>query len=337
MPALAVQFDQARQNVEPTSEDKENAPKAHAEVRDALAADDTLSSWGLSPILIGSYARSVSIRRMKDVDLFGRLDTLPADTAPQEVLNRFEQAIRNHFGAGFVARQARSIKVKLTGYNGLYVDVVPGRPCQTEGAWELPDRDGGWQLTNPLELSSLTAQTNDDFNDLYVPAVKLLRQTRRSLMGSTRPGGLAIEMAALNAFRAGLVHGATLGSIYVSALGAIGDVLHNAFVLGLELDDPTLPGRKLSIRGEYADKVQLVERLRAASAKAREALDAPDTDKCAAALTLRGILGIAVDDQGNQDYVFPMPADCNDDGTARTLAAVRPGDARVPGGDRRFV
>jgi hypothetical protein len=155
-------------------------------------------------------------------------------------------------------------------------------------------------------------------------------------MGSTRPGGLAIEMAALNAFRAGLVHGDTLGSTYVSSLGAICDVLHNAFVLGLELDDPTLPGRKLSIRGEYADKVQLVERLRAASAKAREAIDAPDTDKCAAAHTLRGILGEAVDDQGNQDYVFPMPADCNDNGTATTMAAVRPGDSRVPGGDRRF-
>lgn len=336
MPALAVQFDKARQNVEPTSEDKENAPKAHAEVRDALAEDDTLNSWGLNPILIGSYARRVSIRRMKDVDLFGRLDELPADIAPQDVLNRFELAIRNHFGAGFVERQARSVKVKLTGYNGLYVDVVPARPCPTEDAWELPDRDGGWQLTNPLELNRLTTQTNDDFDDLYVPVVKLLRQTRRSLMGSTKPGGLAIEMAALNAFQAGLVQGDTLGSLYVSALGAIGDVLHNAFVLGLGLDDPTLPGRKLSIRGEHVDKVQLVDHLRAVSTKAREALDAPETDKCAAAHTLRGILGEAVDDQENQDYVFPMPADCNDDGTARSLAAVRPGDARVAGGDRRF-
>jgi hypothetical protein len=336
MPALAVQFDTARQNVEPTSDDKDNAPEAHALVRDALAADAALVDWGLSPVLIGSYARSVSIRRMKDVDLFGRLNDLPGDMAPLDVLNRFEQAIRKHLGTGVVERQARSIKVKLTDFDGLYVDVVPARPCRDEDAWQLPSREGGWQLTNPLELGKLTTQTNDQVDGQYVPVVKLLRQTRRSLMGRTKPGGLAIEMAALTAFRSGRVKGEGLGGLYGSALGAVGDLLHDAFVIGLELDDPTLPGRKLTIRAEHADKVTLAKRFREAGATVQTALAAPDSDKCAAARSIREMLGKAVDDSGEQDFVFPMPADCNADGSARTLAAVRPGDSRVAGGDRRF-
>jgi hypothetical protein len=52
--------------------------------------------------------------------------------------------------------------------------------------------------------------------------------------------------------------------------------------------------------------------------------------------TFRDILGKAVDDQGDTDHVFPMPSDCNVDGTAKRFAAVTAGDRQVPAGDRRF-
>ena len=340
MPLLTTQFQESRRRVEPTADDKANAPEAHLEVRDVLTADPTLKKWGLDPILIGSYARDVSIRRMKDVDVFGRLWDVPDDVEPDELLGMFEEVLTSEFGADRIARQARSIQVGFPDLEGLYVDAVPARPWTSpagEEAWQLPKRgEDGWQATNPERLTELKTELNADFNGLYVPVVKLLRQTRRSLMGTRKPGGLTVEIAAVLAFQSGEVAGATLSDLYVSALRQVGTELYNAFVLGLGLDDPTLDGEQVVVRGDDADKADLAAAFVDAGERAQSALDASDDDKCQSAKTFRDILGKAVDDQGDQDYVFPMPDDCNIDGTRKDFARVRPGDSTIAGGDRRF-
>ena len=43
----------------------------HGEVSAVLMRDARLILWGIRPILIGSFAPSVSIRRIKDVDVLG--------------------------------------------------------------------------------------------------------------------------------------------------------------------------------------------------------------------------------------------------------------------------
>ncbi|NTW38598.1 MAG: nucleotidyltransferase [Cellulomonadaceae bacterium] len=340
MPLLVSQFTEARRNVEPTDADKTNAPTAHQEVRDVLAADDLLCAWGLRPILIGSYKRDVSIRRIKDVDLFGRLFDLPDDVEPGTVLKEFERVLKAGFGSDRMKRQARSIQIAFPDLDDLYVDAVPARPwVSTDGldAWQLPKRgEDGWQGTNPERLTELKTELNATYDGLYVPVVKLLRQTRRSLMGKKKPGGLTIEMAAVSAFSSGAVVSGTLPEVYVSALRETGQVLHDAFVLGLDLDDPTLPGEKLYVRGDDADKRALANAFVDAGDRARQALDAPADDKCSSAKTFRDILGKAPGDDGESEHVFPMPDDCNLDGSRKAYAAPRAGDAHVPGGDRRF-
>ncbi|QHE74113.1 nucleotidyltransferase (plasmid) [Rhodococcus sp. ZPP] len=340
MPQLTSQFRQALRAIEPTAADRDNAPKAHNEVREALLADSTLSDWGLDPVLIGSYKRHVSIRRMKDVDVFGRLNDVPRDTAPSALLNKFEKVLTAAFGDERIERQARSFQVAFPELDGLYVDAVPARPWTSpygESAWQLPKRgEGGWQATNPERLTELTTEMNEQFDKLYVPVVKLLRQTRRALMGPKKPGGLTIEISALLAFQSGAVSGTTIGEVYVSALQKTGEVLHNAFVLGHDLADPTLTGEVLYVRGEDADKKALARAFVDAGARAQTAIDADEDDKCAAAKTFRDILGRAVDDQGDQDYVFPTPDDCNVDGSRKSFARVRAGDRQIVAGDRRF-
>lgn len=348
MPALVTQFDDALRNVEPTEDDKKNAPEAHAEVSDALASDSVIADWGFQPLLIGSYKRHVSIRRIKDVDVFGRLTEVESDVLPGTLLSKFERVLRKVFppidGKTRVHRQARSLQVGFPEYDGLYVDAVPARPWTSPtgvDAWQLPKREDGddpqgWQATNPHELTLLTNELNnaDNFNGLYVPTVKLLRQTRRSLMGKRKPGGLTVEIAALQAFRAGLVQGPTQADYYASALRETGNVLHTAFILGLGLDDPTIPGEKVVVRAEEADKHDLANAFLDAADQAEQAV--ASQDRCAAAKTFRGLLGKAVDDQGDTDYIFPMPADCNADGTAKRFTVVTAGDRTVPAGNRRF-
>lgn len=340
MPQLITQFRTALSNIEPTDADKQNAPIAHEEVRSALLADGTLTEWGLAPILIGSYKRQVSIRRMKDVDLFGRLPDLPDDVTPAALLAEFKRVLTDAFGKERVKAQARSFQVRFDDLEGLYVDAVPARPWTSiygEEAWQLPKRrEDGWQATNPERLAELSTELNDEFNRNYVPVVKLLRQTRRSLMGHRKPGGLTVEVAAVLAFQSGAVSGTTLTDLYVSALRETGALLYNAFVLGLGLDDPTLAGEKLHVRGEDANKQALANAFVEAGEKAARARDAGDEDKCTAAKTFRDILGKAVDDEGAQDFVFPMPDDCNLDGTPKSFARVRAGDTQIAAGDRRF-
>lgn len=340
MPQLSKQFTDALANVEPTDTDKSNAPCAHQEVREVLRDDQQLADWGLDPVLIGSYKRHVSIRRMKDVDLFGRLTALPDDIEPTELLAQFELALKSEFGSERVARQARSIQVEFPDLDGLYVDAVPARPWTSpsgEEAWQLPKRgEDGWQATNPEQLTRLSAELNAQFDERYVPVVKLLRQTRRSLMGKKRPGGLTVEIAAVLAFQSGDITGTTIGELYASALAKTGDTMYDAFVLGRGLDDPTLSDEKVLVRGSDADKRQLAEAFVDAGAKAQQALNADADDKCQAARVIRDLLGKAVDDQGAQDYVFPMPDDCNLDGTPKAFSRVRAGDSTVAGGDRRF-
>ncbi|WP_421740715.1 SMODS domain-containing nucleotidyltransferase [Cellulomonas sp.] len=340
MPQLTTQFGEALRNIEPTSSDKDNAPKAHNAVREALLADDELVAWGLDPILIGSYKRHVSIRRMKDVDVFGRLADLPSDVEPAVLLASFERVLREAFGADRIKRQARSLQVSFPDLDDLYVDAVPARPWTSpygEEAWQLPKRgEDGWQATNPERLTELTTDLNEQFDKRYVPVVKLLRQTRRSLMGDKKPGGLIIEMAALLAFQSGSVSGTTIGEVYVSALRATGERLYNAFVLGFGLEDPTLAGEVLYVRGSDADKSALATAFVEAGKRAQDGLDAGSDEKCEAAKVFRDILGKAVDDKGEPDYVFPMPDDCNLDGTRKAFTQVRAGDAQIPAGDRRF-
>ncbi len=348
MPELTTQFVAALSNIEPTTADKDNAPKAHVEVSDALAADPVIADWDFKPILIGSYKRQVGIRRIKDVDVFGRLFAVDDNVLPKELLGEFERVLRKAFatvdGRMRVKRQARSLQIAFPEYDGLYVDAVPARTWTSPTGlqvWQLPKREDGddpdgWQATNPEELTAITTELNDvDHADgLYVPTVKLLRQTRRSLLGKAKPGGLTVELAAVHAFRTGRVQGPTHADFYASALQETGTVLYDAFVLGLGLDDPTMPGEKAVIRGTDEEKRALATAFLDAAAQAKTAVRS--TDKCAAAKTFRDLLGTAVDDVGDTGFVFPMPDTCNADGTAKRFTAVSAGDRTVPAGNRRF-
>jgi tRNA nucleotidyltransferase (CCA-adding enzyme) len=88
MAHLRQQFKDALSAIEP-GDDKTNAPEAHRQVRDALEADPTLAEYGIKPVLIGSYKRNVSIRRIKDVDVFGRLPYIPTSVTSDDILNQF--------------------------------------------------------------------------------------------------------------------------------------------------------------------------------------------------------------------------------------------------------
>lgn len=340
MAALTGFFRTALGRIEPSEQDRSNAPEAHLDVRRVLRADDTLSSWGISPVLIGSYKRYVSIARVKDVDVFCRLDALPPDQGAKDVLDHFFDVLDAEYqlddeGKRRVRRQARSLQVSFPEFNGLYVDAVPARPHWDGETWEIPLREpqpgNEWKQTNPESFAALSSAMNDRSGDLYVPTVKLVRQTRRALLGRTRPGGLLIELAMYTACAAGQVEGTCQSEYYASALRGVAGVLDDLVARGVDIPDPTMPGHTVSVRATELQWESARTKFETAAQTATDASLADD--RCKAAKAFRGLLG------GNDDhqFIFDMPDDCNDDGTTKAGArAITAGDRHVPAGNRRF-
>lgn len=334
MAHLRQQFKDALSSVEP-GDDKANAPEAHR-LRDALEADQKLTGYGVSPVLIGSYKRNVSIKRVKDVDVFVRLPDVPSDVTSEDVLDRFFSVLHAKFGTDAdghrrTKRQDRSLQVWFPEYD-LYVDAVPARPHWDGETWEIPQKGDAdkWVRTNPEALTALSSEMNDSHDGYYVPTVKLLRQTRRSLLGlGKKPGGFFIEAATYQAFASGLVSGNDHAEYYVSALREVSKIIDNFVKYGIGVNDPTLPGHTIRIRATDDELDAARTRFADAAVAARGALVEEDEGK--AALAFRELLGKNGDDQ----TVFPMPPGFNDDGLKRA-SAISAGARVVPAGTRTF-
>jgi len=335
MAHLRQQFKDALSAIEP-AEDKVNAPEAHRLVRETLQADETLSEYGVNPVLIGSYKRSVSIRRIKDVDVFVRLPDLPTDVTSADILDRFFKVLHAEFGSDSdghrrTRRQARSLQVSFPEYD-LHVDAVPARQHWDGETWEIPQKDGDneWVRTNPEKLTSLSSAMNSDHNELYVPTVKLLRQTRRTVLGKrNKPGGFFFEIAAYEAFKSGAVSGTDQAEYYVSALAKVSSLLTYFVKYGLAIPDPTLPGSVINVQATEEEWTKAEARMADAAVTARNALN--DKDGGQATLAFRSLLG--KDEDGNQ--ILPMPPGYDEDGR-RLSGIITPGERIVPAGKRTF-
>jgi len=332
MAELITQFEEASQNIEPADVDKMNAPIAHLEVREALGEAEQLSDWGIETVLIGSYKRHVSIRRVNDVDVLSKLPELPRSVSPQSTLDAFKAALLAKYPEDRIDPQDRSFKVLFPSF-GLHVDVVPARLA--DDVLEIPDRrdqdtdesERGWVRTNPEELTRLTTEQNDASGGMYVPIVKLIRQTRRTRVGvGMRPGGFLFEILTYHAFANGL-DGDNLPQLYVSAMESTAALLENV-IAGDPVEDPTMPGAHISVRATNGEWEAAADRWSEAATDAGTALK--EKDVCEAAKLYRALLGT----NGDDEVVFPMPAACDEDGNRKTIAAITPGDRSLPEGDR---
>lgn len=335
MAHLRPQFKEALSSIEPGG-DKVNAPEAHQLVRDALQADARLTEYGVMPVLIGSYKRHVSIKRVKDVDVFVRLPDVPNDVTSKDILDRFFTVLHAEFGSDGdghrrTKRQDRSLQVAFPEYD-LYVDAVPARPCWDGEAWEIPQKGDAdkWVRTNPEKLTSLSSEMNTAYDDYYVPTVKLLRQTRRSVLGlGKKPGGFFIEAATHQAFASGQVSGDDHAEYYVSTLKEVSKIINSYVSYGAGVSDPTLPGHTISIRATDDELDAAKTRFADAAETAHDALNEENEGK--AALAFQKLLG----KNGDDETVFPMPPGFNEDGS-KHASAISAGARVVPAGTRTF-
>lgn len=335
MADLPNYFKQALSNIEPF-EDEANAIEAHKEVSKVLESSEELKKLGISPVLIGSYKRQVSIKRIKDVDVFGRLEEADDSLAPGAALDAFEAVLADpdNFGEERVERQNRSIKVNFPDYD-LTVDTVPARRCGDH--WELPNRPeeaerAAWVETNPLRLNDLTTETNQRYTlngvGIYVPVVKLIRQVRRTWVGD-HPGGFYFEVLTYWAFNDQTLESNSIAEYVTLALEHIAEALPDVAKNGLR--DATLDNKTISTKATPEDFEVAISGIGDAAKLARDAFE--DDDDCSAALKWQKLFGKTSDDE----YVFPLPTYCNSDGSRKAVSSVTPGAVKVPAGNDRYA
>lgn len=318
MSVLSKQFRDALSTIEP-GDDATHAAEAHAAVREVLAADDELMEWGLHSILIGSYRREVSIRRVKDADVFCELPALPDDQDPQALLDKFATVLGDEYGDR-VSKNDRSVKVDFPDFD-MHVDVVPARSAGD--GWEIPDRDGGWQRTHPVRFSELTTARNQDHDGQYVRAVKLLRQTRRALRADAKPGGFFVEVAAYHAFASVPIASSdgspgSMAEYYTVALEAMAPILRDHADGTTPLMNPALPDQEIQVRATQEELDAIADVWQEAAVDARSALGSENDQ--AAARTFTRLLGKNSDGED----VFAVPP---------VAASVSAGHRKLPSGE----
>ncbi|MGW4830803.1 SMODS domain-containing nucleotidyltransferase [Amycolatopsis japonica] len=339
MATLATQFKAALSRIEPKV-DAENAAEAHKLVTAALKADDKLKKLGISTFIIGSYGRDVSIKRVKDVDVFMRLEKATDSLRPSEILDHVTDVLEDAF-PGQVTRQHRSVMIEFPDFD-LSVDVVIARPCVDHPTehWQIPEKieeDGraSWIETNPIKMSELTNKANDDFllstEGVYVPLVKLIRQIRRTWVDE-QPGGYYFEVLAYHAFQDLEPDKNTVAEYLCVILREIADRLPDYATDGP--DDPTLDERTITTKATQEQIEAAAERIAEAAQLAEDALE--DEDICASALKWQELLGKTQQTE-EPEFVFALPEACNADGTEKPRGALVKGAPAVPAGRDRYA
>ncbi len=328
MATLRNQFTQALTNIEINGDKADRAKASHREIRDLLEADTQLCDWGVTTVLIGSYSRDSGIYPGKDVDVFIRLSELDTSATPKDVYNAVWAPLEEEYGDakddGRAAAQARSVKIAFPDPDdpedenaGFAVDAVPA--VRDGDHWAVPTKDrsrwagstGRWVTTDPerfgdlssaLSVSSSSASVGG--RNAYKPVIKLMRQARRTHLGTRRPGGLYVEFATYHAWHQGLIYGDEWDTLFARTLRQVANRFGSAHYL--PLIDPAL-GTAVEPNlsdDDWANAAQVFSDL---ADLADEALPADD---CMAAVKWREILG------GNDraDPAFPLPPGCDANG-----------------------
>jgi hypothetical protein len=343
MATLATQFKAALGRIEP-DKDAENAAEAHKQVSAVLEADVRLQKLGIATFLIGSYGRDVSIKRVKDVDVFARLEKATSSLRPGDILDHVTDLLEDAF-SGRVERQHRSVKVDFPAYD-LSVDVVIARPCvdHPDDHWQIPEKieeDGraSWVETNPTKMGELATAANTEFllsaddpdSGVYKPMVKLIRQIRRTWVDD-QPGGYYFEVLTYHAFQDRQPAENTVADFLYLTLREIADRLPDYVDKGPE--DPTLGDGVIKTRAT-------AEQIKAAAARIAEAADLAqvalaEEDLCKSAVGWRDLLG-QTQNVAEAEDVFPLPDYCNDDGTTKSSSTRVKGASAVPAGRDRYA
>jgi len=196
-------FRKFKSRLELNEKEQKNASARHNEIREHLrnrfALDDDF--------LTGSYKRYTKTKPLKDVDIFcvlGSKEKHFRDEQPLKVLQAFEKALSEKYGAAAVSVQRRSVCVDFgvvvdaednTDYRVVSMDAVPAFALGQN--YEIPDKDDGkWIKTNPKVHAEKAIEAHDAYDGEWKGIVRMMKYWNNHHDKPIKPSFL-IEVMAL--------------------------------------------------------------------------------------------------------------------------------------------
>lgn len=175
-------FRKFKSRLELNEKEQKNASARHNEIREHLrnrfALDDDF--------LTGSYKRYTKTKPLKDVDIFcvlGNKEKHFRNEHPLKVLQAFEKALSEKYGAAAVSIQRRSVCVDFgvvvdaednTDYRVVSMDAVPAFVLGQN--YEIADKDDGkWMKTNPKIHAEKAIKAHDAYDGEWKGLVRMMK------------------------------------------------------------------------------------------------------------------------------------------------------------------
>jgi hypothetical protein len=196
-------FRKFKSRLELNEKEQKNASARHNEIREHLRSRFALDD----DFLTGSYKRYTKTKPLKDVDIFcvlGSKEKHFRNEHPLKVLQAFEKALSEKYGAAAVSIQRRSVCVDFgvvvdaednTDYRVVSMDAVPAFALGQN--YEIPDKDDGkWMKTNPKIHAEKAIKAHDAYDGEWKGLVRMMKYWNNHHDKPIKPSFL-IEVMAL--------------------------------------------------------------------------------------------------------------------------------------------
>lgn len=176
---LQGKFDQLRQDIEPTENERGKIITTHNHLRQNILQK---LPYVKNTILTGSYKRKTIIRPMNDVDIFVILNYQPGaynNPTPQSILNRLKRDLLSTYPNTKIKQDKPCITLD---FNHCKFELTPAIEGQTWGSnyYEIPNTTklNTWQrIDNPDILGEQLTRANSQ-NAMLIPLIKMMKKCK---------------------------------------------------------------------------------------------------------------------------------------------------------------
>jgi len=282
MAHLQSYFTKFISNIEPDSEYKNDAIKAHNKLTDYLeSSESSFASHITESLLYGSYKRYTAIHSINDVDIciLTNLDAEDEEYHPKKVLRKLKKSISDYYkevnGIGDntdYSRKSILIKDALPDKTSsdLTLDVIPAIEQPDSDNFLVPDRYlEQWVETNVKAHSEATTKKNEKELGRFVPFVKLFKHWKKYNLSGKHPKGFWLEALLIEEFEYINNYAESFDNVLQKILDKFKG--YNDFMGVPKIEDPGIEGETLKTKmslNQFKTFMQKISSHKKKSAKA---------------------------------------------------------------------
>lgn len=175
---LETKFDQLRQNIELTQNQREKIITSHTALRAAIEK----LPYVQSTFLTGSYKKNTMIRPPNDVDMFVILKADQASLQPQSVLDKLKKDIATTYSNSTIRQDRPCVVVDLAHCKFELTPVIKASLLSIR--YKIPQKKilevglNWFEIPDPNVFGTRLTQRNEALNGKLVPLIKMMKKMK---------------------------------------------------------------------------------------------------------------------------------------------------------------